>query len=150
MLAGFLGFFVGLWNYNNFDNIMVSKLYRMKADGGEDLSQQSSEKAYKSSEAFVPARMPNCDDLLRSCLPSCLFCYKPSRKNRAFNKAREVLSKEVNVYEVIQLRRYISKALKHLLSFEDRRKIRRESRQIVIDPDSGDSDMDASVKKYLG
>ena len=149
MLAGFLGFFVGLWNYNNFDNIMVSKLYRMKPDGGEELSKQSSEKAYKSSEAFVPARMPNCDDLLRSCLPSRLFCYKKSRKNRAFNKAREVLSKEVNVYEVIQSRRFISKALKHLLSFEDRRKIRRDSRQIVIDPDSGDSDMDASVKKYL-
>ena len=149
MLAGFLGFFVGLWNYNYFDNVMVSKLYRMKPEGGDDIKKQSSEQAYRGSEKFVPARMPNCDDLLRSCLPSCLFCCRQSRNNRAFNKAREVLSKEVNVYEVIQSRRYIQKALKHLLSNEDRRRIRRTSKQIVIDPDSGDDDMDVSVKKYL-
>ena len=94
MLAGFLGFFVGLWNYNNFDNIMVSKLYRMKVDGGEELSKQSSEKAYKNSEAFVPARMPNCDDLLRSCLPSCLFCYKQSRKTEHSTRREKYFRKK--------------------------------------------------------
>mmetsp|Transcript_35517 Transcript_35517/g.43512 ORF Transcript_35517/g.43512 Transcript_35517/m.43512 type:complete len:99 (+) Transcript_35517:1249-1545(+) len=82
-----------------------------------------------------PGKLPNFSDILRSWFP-CFFCWKPSRRDRAFKKARDMLEDEVNVYRVIQTRRFFSQVIKELLPVAKRREMQQISESIVIDPDS--------------
>ena len=61
-----------------------------------------------------------------------------NRRERAFDKAREKLEKELNVIELIKSRRYFARALKMLVPPETRLRLREETRYLVIDPDSED------------
>ena len=46
--------------------------------------------------------------------------------------------------------RFLFKAIKHLMPYKERKTLERKSRQIVVDPDSGDdTDLESSAKKYL-
>ena len=63
-----------------------------------------------------------------------------SRREKAFDKARERLEKELNVIELIKSRRYFAKALKMLVPPETRLRLREETRYLVIDPESEESD----------
>ena len=47
-----------------------------------------------------------------------------SRREKAFDKAREKLEKELNIIELIKARRYFAKALKTLVPPETRLRLR--------------------------
>ena len=71
--------FVSSWNHNKFDNMLVSRLFKIKRErdkGGEE-------------DYINNSCMPNCTDWILSFFPSfCVIC-KRARKERAMQKARE-------------------------------------------------------------
>ena len=70
-----------------------------------------------------------------------------NRREKAFDKAREKLEKELNVIELIKSRRYFAKALNMLVPRETRLRLREQTRYLVIDPNSDDSGLDSEFKK---
>ena len=60
--------------------------------------------------------MPYCKDYFLSWVPDCIKCCKQNRREKAFEKARDKLEKEMNIIELIKKQRYFARAIKHLLS----------------------------------
>lgn len=65
-----------------------------------------------------------------------MICCKLNRKDRAFEKAREKLEKELNMLELLKSLRYHNLALKKLLSADVRFSLKQQTRHVIIDPDS--------------
>ena len=65
-----------------------------------------------------------------------MICCKLDREERAFNKAREKLEKELNMLELLKSLRYHDLALKKLLSADVRFSMKQQTRHVMIDPDS--------------
>ena len=59
--------------------------------------------------------------------------------DRAYDKARTRLEKEIDVIEIIRMRRYLKAAMKMLLSPEQVISLKNECKFTGIDPDSDDS-----------
>ena len=74
-----------LWNFNSFDNFLVSRLYKIKKPS-EKLSEQTS--YFEKSDFFNKSIIPQC-------ITYC--CRRNTRKEMAMNKAREKLAQEINV-----------------------------------------------------
>ena len=107
--------FLGIWNYQNIDNLVVSKLYRLKLE---------KEEAY---EKMVPQGMRGPLDFICDRLPRrCKGCQN-SRKARSFALGRQKLHKEINICEQIREQRYIKKSLKLLLSRKSRKHLLMQS-----------------------
>ena len=70
-----------------------------------------------------------------------------NRQEKAFDKAREKLEKELNVIELIKSRRYFAKALKMLVPAETRLRLREQTRYLLIDPESDDSGLNSDFEK---
>ena len=68
---------VACWNYNSFDNMMVTNLF--KAQKSRDKSKDSDLEENKS-EFLKVGSMPNCRDILYSLVPDCCVFCKRSRK----------------------------------------------------------------------
>ena len=85
LLIMFGSVFSKLWNFNSFDNFLVSRLYKIKKPS-EKLSEET---AYFDKSNFVS----------KSIIPQCLtfICRHNTRKEKAMNKAREKLAQEINV-----------------------------------------------------
>ena len=85
-------------------------------------------------------------------VPTRFVCCKMNRQEKAFDKAREKLEKELNVIELIKSRRYFAKALKMLVPPETRLRLREQTRYLLIDPESDDSglvsDFEKSTSRY--
>ena len=71
-----MALFLVFWNYNQFDNYLVTRLYKI----------DSSETDHHSY--LVPQLLSNPKDCIRAYLPCCR-CYKNNRLERGFVKARE-------------------------------------------------------------
>ena len=82
-------YFLAFWNYNYFENFMVSRLFKLHR---EDFS--SDEKGFESyfdrSTFIQPRRCYNPKEWLRNTLPRFLICkcLRPDRLERGFEKAR--------------------------------------------------------------
>ena len=131
--------FMAFWNYNYFDNYMASRLYKT----------YSPKEERKESEFMKPWPFFNQKEYCQSLLPECLLkrlcrCCRQSRKERAFQIAREKMIKEISIIEIIKSRRLFNAALKLLLRREQRLKLKDKSRYISINPDS---DLQTSKKK---
>ena len=105
--------FLGAWNHNNFDNYMVSYLYTYSQ---EDPSNSKTDQA-----RFNPPKMCSLKEYCLSHASFLLCCVKrrcqaKSREQRAFEKAREELQKEIDIIRIIKRQRYISLAMKSLLT----------------------------------
>ena len=85
LLIMFGSVFSKLWNFNSFDNFLVSRLYKIKKPS-EKLSEET---AYFDKSDFVS----------KSIIPQCLtfICRHNTRKEKAMNRAREKLAQEINV-----------------------------------------------------
>ena len=117
--------FMNVWNFNQLDDYMVSRLFKSKPG----------EKKFQAEP--LPAKTCcNLKDFLRSWTPNCLLCCKLNRREKAFAKARDKLESELNVIELIKSMRYFAKALKTLISADQRLKLREKTRYFVIDPES--------------
>lgn len=73
ILISLLAIVASAWNHNNFDNMMVAHLFRIKP------SQQEGE--VETNEPMTGASSyPNCGEYVRSLLPDC--CCKPCPRSR--------------------------------------------------------------------
>ena len=125
MFTSIFSVFMAVWNFNQLDDYMVSRLFKSKP--GEE----------KFQAEFLPTKTCcNFKDFLRSWTPKCFLCCKLGRREKAFAKARDKLESELNVIELIKSRRYFAKALKTLIPADQRLKLREQTRYLVIDPES--------------
>ena len=65
-----------------------------------------------------------------------MICCKLNREERAFEKAREKLEKELNMIELLKSLRYHHLALKKLLPADVRFSLKEQTRHVMVDPDS--------------
>lgn len=109
-------FLVSIWNYNMFDNYMVSRLYKLEHP---DQDSRHLKDTFRESNFIKPRRFYNPKEYFRDLLPKWLcFCAscKADRHERGFELARKRLASETNIIENIKSRRYFNAALRFLLS----------------------------------
>lgn len=106
--------FAGVWNYNSFDNFMVSRLFKIKKPK-EEIEEDMG--FYSQSDYIKIGRCPFFMEYLQSWLPKCChcFCLKRNRRQIAMQQAREKLDKEINIIEMVKAWRYFEKAIRFLL-----------------------------------
>ena len=111
MLISGVGYIIAIWNFNMFDNYMVTRLFKMKRPESGD----NDEKSWgEKSEFMSPQILYNPKDCIRDLCPTfvCSRIMKSNRRERAFENARDALEKEINIIEIIKSRRYFNGALK--------------------------------------
>lgn len=119
ILMSAMAMLLSVWNYNHFDNYMASRLYQVeRASPPDSSSRKTTTRAeYRQME---PWRFLNICEWLYDHLPSCFKskrCRKMQRM-REFQKARDELTSEINIIEIVRSRRLIYQALLLLLTPE--------------------------------
>ena len=105
ILISFFLMIVTAWNHNKFDNMLVSRLFKIKRrDKGAD-----------EAETISNSCMPNCTDWILSFFPDCCICCKRARREVAMQKARDKLAGETNIIEIVRAWRYMEIALRQLI-----------------------------------
>ena len=147
MIISGVGYIIAIWNFNMFDNHMVTRLYKMKRPDSENNDQKS---WGEKSEFMSPQILYNPKDCIRDLCPSfvCSRIMKSNRRERAFEKARKALEKEINIIEIIKSRRFSNEAIKYLLSKKQRMKIKERSRYHTVDPDHSPEPEDKTKSRY--
>ena len=114
---------LGILNHNHLSNYLVSRLFK-SSETHRHLTTSSTE----SMKNFC----------LSKCLPRKLACCSRERKQRVMEQALAALEKEVQVINLIRSRRFVHRALKHLLDPALRKelKLQSECREIRIDQPS--------------
>ena len=123
LLLGGINYFLAFWNYQFFDNYLVTRLFKL-----EKLKESEKRgRSYFNRSTFMkPTPLYNPKEWIRTHLPKFLVCKccLPNRLEKGFEKARDHLKNEVNIIEIIKARRYFKKALKYLLSKKIRMKLK--------------------------
>ena len=121
-----------IWNFNNFDNFMVTRLFKImkpKKKIDENL------KFFEQSDYIVADKYPYFLECFRSFAPKkCHFC-KLTRREKALLKARDKLDKEINIIEIVKSWRYYEQAIRYLLPEAQRLDLKARSRYEAVDPD---------------
>ena len=123
ILISVMAVLISFWNYNQFENHMVSRLYRL-----QDAEMQV---------LMSPRPLSNPRDFVYKHLICCKRG-KRSRLERAFEKAREELQNETNIIQIIKSRRFFEAALARLLTLEEITRLKKLSYFITVDPDQSD------------
>ena len=119
---------VSTWNHNKFDNMLVSRLFKIRRETtGED-------------DEIVNSCMPNCTDWIFSLLPNFCICCKRARKEVAMQKARDKLASETNIVGIIRATRYMEIALRQLIPAQELRKLKEKALYKTIDPDASEDE----------
>ena len=126
------GSVVSAWNFNSFDDLMVSRLFKIKKPA-EEINPDFD--FFKKSDYIKLYDSPNCKEWLISLIPTKCICCKKDRREIAMEKAREKLNKEVNIIEIVKSWRYYERCLKYLLPEKTRMDFKERSRYITISPD---------------
>ena len=130
----FAAFFSSIFTFNKAENYLAKKLYNQKR--AQDLVPWKFDMEAPSSVA----------DWLRDTLPSfslslCFCCFLPSRDERLRRRARDSLTKEMDVVRILRHLRFVRHLSRALLTQEEEQELERESRMITLwdgsDDDSG-------------
>ena len=135
LLFSAFAFVVGVWNYNMFDNYMVSRLYKLER---RDQDSRRLKDTFKESDFIKPRPCYNPKEYFRNLLPGwCCFCKgcKADRLEKGFELARQRLESETSIIEIIKSRRYFNAALRFLMSKQQRMKLKERGRYTVVNPD---------------
>ena len=150
LLISGVSYFVSFWNYNYFDNYMVTRLFKIKKKKCQDVdnceqgpvyntspSRSQFKHYFHKSEFMRPRKGYNPKEYIIDLLPTrCKKRYcRADRLETGFVKAREALQKEINFVEMLKQQRFVKNALKILLSREQRMELKERCRYICIDPD---------------
>ena len=131
------GSVVSAWNFNSFDDLMVSRLFKIKKPA-EEINPDFD--FFKKSDYIKLYDSPNCKEWLISLIPTKCICCTKNRREIAMEKAREKLNKEVNIIEIVKSWRYYERCLKYLLPEKTRMDFKERSRYITISPDHKSDD----------
>ena len=126
ILMGFFSSVVGCFNFNNFDNYMVSRLFKVKKI---DAKTNKSNSYFQRADFIDPSNYHNCLEYFIDKIPClkryyCCKCCRKDRAQRGMDKARKYIQKEINIVEIIKKLRYVTDALNHLLPEKKRFKIK--------------------------
>ena len=106
---------LSLWNYNYFDDHLVSRLYKIERSTCTLSIEADKQTDVGCLEEMSTHRLDNPKAYIRDLLPTCLSristCCQPDRRTRAFIIARTKLSHETNAFEFIRHKRYVNSAL---------------------------------------
>ena len=93
---------LALFNYNNFDNYLASRLYKI------DNNIEGQNRTKSKGIAIKPPRWCNIYEYLLDMTPDCLRCKrcKKSKKMESLEIARIQMAEEINILEIIKSRRY--------------------------------------------
>lgn len=127
MIVSGLALLLSYWNYNHFDNTLVSQLFKVKDrqprfDNKDSTSLKDVESTrVQQGSLGTPIKSVTCFnivELLIDCIPVRLRCkfFRKSRQMRVMEKARDVLAQEANIMSIIKSQRLFSHALKLLLT----------------------------------
>ena len=153
MLISLIVFLLSIWNFNQFDNFMVHRLFK-SVHKDNSLSEQT-----KGEKAFLDAsQLQNLREYGHDCLPGCLQrrkCCRKSHRDKAFSKGRRKLSDETSIIEIIRQLRFTRKAMAILLKRNTIQKIEELSRYKFIElnsnsdesPKEGESGNDLSLSE---
>ena len=122
-----MSIFLGIWNYNNFDNYMVSRLFKVHRP---DKNNQH----LSHLEQMRPTKFLNIYEWVLDFTPSifrCKGCRKIQRMQE-FARAREKLALEVNIIEIVRSRRLIYRAMKLLLTPKQHTELLQESQFTTV------------------
>ena len=111
-----VAYLMGAWNFNNFDNYMVTRLYKLEK---KDEDKQDFKSFWHSSSFVSPRMLSNLKDYFQSFIPRflrCCRCCQPDRQERYFELAREHLQKEINIVNIIKSHRIFAQSLKVLMT----------------------------------
>lgn len=105
LLLGGIHYFLAFWNYQFFDNYLVTRLYKLEK---EKVSEKRGRSYFNRSTFMKPTPLYNPKEWFRTHLPKFLVCKccHPNRQEKGFAKARALLLNEVNIIEIIKTRRY--------------------------------------------
>ena len=125
---------VSAWNYVAFDNYMVSRLFKIKKPADKI---DATMDFFRRSDFIHIRWMPNLRLWLLSFLPkSWANRFIKSRRERALQRARERLDREINIIEIVKSWRYFERAIRYLLPQKKRLTIKGRSRYFQIDPEA--------------
>ena len=117
MICSGFAFLLSAWNYNYFDDFMVSNLYKLdRINYRTEVDVLADVGRY---EKMRPRFLDNPRACVRDIIPTCVYktcCCKLDRRTRAFAIARSKLSKEANAFDFIRQKRFVNQAIKTLLS----------------------------------
>lgn len=100
MLMTICHFFMVLWNYQSFDNYMVSRLFRVKKP---DDKIDKDKGYYGQSDYIKLSKFPYCGELFRRlCCINIDLCCKRDRQYHAMQIARQQMITEINIVEIIK------------------------------------------------
>ena len=103
MLITAMAAFLSIWNHNNFNNYMVTRLYRST---GQEKS------------AIEATALQNLKEYSRTWIPSCCLrsrCCKPNRLQRTFINGRRMLGEELNIISLVKQMRELNEAMQILI-----------------------------------
>ena len=129
-------YFLAFWNYNYFENYLVTRLYKLEKEGLDEEAKKNLN--YFNRSTFIqPRRCYNPKEWIRDKLPRFLVCkcLRPDRLERGFEKARAKLLNDINIIEILKSRRYYKRALKMMLPKQKRMLLYENSRYLSINPD---------------
>lgn len=111
-----LSLFMSVMNFNRMENWLVSQLYKMRIPDEE----------HAQVKFLQPYNRPSC------CEWFC--CAAITSKQRAMAKARTLLRNETNLVDIIRFNRFLTQAMKHVLSPELIAQIEHETNYLIINP----------------
>ena len=88
LLMSGIAYLLTIWNFNHFDNYMVTRLYKMEK---ADADKQAFESFWSRSRFVLPRKCFNPKEYLCSLIPRwlrCCGCCRPNREERYFQVAR--------------------------------------------------------------
>ena len=132
ILVSGLSLAITFFNYRNFDNYLVSRLYRVRDEDAqtgkvsEKRKDDSNYDSLKDSKQLEPTRYCNWLHCLLGLLPSlCCCCQgkkcrrfckcRKQRQIRALDKARVQMESEINIVEIVKMQRYLYSSIRMLL-----------------------------------
>ena len=123
MMVSLIGFFMAFWNFNNFDNFIVTTLFMLEKS-------QNERRFMKDADLMLQRKLSNQRECIRTLIPCCFRFERCSlsRTERALKLGRERLEQETNIIEIIKARRFFQSALSLLLTKDQHKRLKEQSR----------------------
>lgn len=104
LFATFFALILSVLNHNHFDSTLASQLYTFS-------DRKKKEQRDDSVTGFTPIKTHNVKEYFLDSLPSYLHCCKRSKKQLLIEKARDCLSDEIDIVEIVRLNRFMKAAI---------------------------------------
>ena len=141
ILISALAIIIGYWNYNFFDNFMVSNLYRIQRSSKPDRHGKKGPKAWQQKQdkekgdKMTISFCSGIRDAICDMVPECMQCCRHGRNETGLQMGRDKLAQETNIIKIVQSRRYLNAAIKLLLPKDKRKRLKEQTKYWMLQVD---------------